>query len=185
MLNWHPEDPDMYEDVQTRYNYAHSNLHLSQEQRLKKMWRSSRDSARTPVQWDDSENAGFTTGKPWFYVNPNYTQINAAAQEKDPDSLLNFYRKAIALRKALPVVRHGTYKEYFSADPKRYVYSRQMPGQKLLVICSFSEKNEKMRVPKGFDLSKAKLVAQTHSIISDTLMPYESRVYLWEDQQGV
>ena len=103
MLNWRPNDPDMYEDVQTRYNYTHSNLKAPPEKRLKKLWRSSRDSARTPVQWDCSPNAGFTTGEPWFYVNQNYPQINVAQQEEDPDSVLNFYRKAITLRKKLPL----------------------------------------------------------------------------------
>lgn len=181
MLNWHPEDPEMYEDVQTRYNYAHSNLNKSPEERLAKMWRSSRDSARTPVQWDATENAGFTTGKPWFYVNPNYTKINVAAQEQDPDSILQFYRKAIALRKSLPVVRHGQYREHFRLDSKLYVYSREMEGQKLLVICSYCDKPTAVKVPKGFDLSAGKLVLQNYPAIENDLQPYESRVYLWED----
>ena len=180
MLNWRPEDPEMYEDVQTRYTYAHSNLKKSPEVRLQKMWRSSRDSARTPVQWDSSENAGFTTGKPWFYVNQNFKEINAADQEKDPDSLLNFYRKAIALRKSLPVVKNGTYKDHFFMSGKRYVYSRSDGKQKLLVMCSFSKKDIPVKVPAGFDLSKAKLVLQSYPEVTDKLQPYEARVYLWE-----
>jgi len=181
MLNWKPADPEMYEDVQTRYNYAHSNLKKSPEERLRKMWRSSRDSARTPVQWDGSENAGFTTGTPWFYVNENYPQINVAQQEEDPDSILQFYRKAIALRKILSVVRDGVYKEHFPLSRKLYVYSRVMKGQKLLVICSFSDRAEKMKAPAGFDLAKAKLILQNVENTSSTLLPYESRVYLWEE----
>ena len=180
MLNWRPEDPEMYEDVQTRYTYAHSNLNKSPEVRLKKMWRSSRDSARTPVQWDDSENAGFTTGKPWFYVNQNYKEINAAKQEKDPNSLLNFYRKAIALRKRLPVVKDGTYKDHFFMSGKRYVYSRDNGKQKLLVMCSFSKKDIPVRVPAGFDLNKGKLLLHSYPEVTDNLQPYEARVYLWE-----
>ena len=180
MLNWRPEDPEMYEDVPTRYTYAHSNLNKSPEVRLKKMWRSSRDSARTPVQWDDSENAGFTTGKPWFYVNQNYKEINAAKQEADPNSLLNFYRKAIALRKSLPVVKDGKYKDHFFMSGKRYVYSRDDSKQTLLVMCSFSKKEIPVRVPKGFDLRKGKLVLQSYPEIKEKLQPYEVRVYLWE-----
>ena len=180
MLNWRPEDPEMYEDVQTRYTYAHSNLNKSPEVRLKKMWRSSRDSARTPVQWDDSENAGFTTGKPWFYVNQNYKEINATKQEADPNSLLNFYRKAIALRKSLPVVKDGKYKDHFFMSGKRYVYSRDDGKQKLLVMCSFSKNEISVRVPKGFDLRKGKLVLQSYPEIKEKLQPYEVRVYLWE-----
>ena len=181
MLNWKPSDPDMYEDVQTRYNYAHSNLNKSPEVRLQKMWRSSRDSARTPVQWDDTENAGFTTGKPWFYVNENYTKINVAQQEADPDSILNFYRKAIKLRKDLPVVKEGIYKEHFPTSAKQYVYSRKMDGQKLLVVCSFCKKNTKLRIPKGFDIQKAELILQNYPDDGSILRPYECRVYLWNE----
>ena len=180
MTNWRPEDPEMYEDVQTRYTYSHSNLNKPADVRLKKMWRSSRDSARTPVQWDDSENAGFTTGKPWFYVNQNFKEINAAKQEADPDSLLNFYRKAIALRKSLPVVKNGKYRDHFFMSGKRYVYSRDDGKQKLLVMCSFAKTDIPVRVPAGFDLSKGKLLLQSYPETKDTLQPYEARVYLWE-----
>ena len=180
MTNWRPEDPEMYEDVQTRYTYAHTNLNKPADVRLKKMWRSSRDSARTPVQWDDSENAGFTTGKPWFYVNLNYKEINAAKQEADPNSLLNFYRKAIALRKSLPVVKDGKYRDHFFMSGKRYVYSRDNGKQKLLVMCSFAKTDISVRVPAGFDLGKAKLVLHSYPEAKDKLQPYEARVYLWE-----
>ncbi len=180
MLNWQPESPDMYEDVQTIYKYEHSALKKSPEERLKRLWRSSRDSARTLVQWDDGKNAGFSDAEPWFYANPNYKKINVAAQEKDPDSILNFYRKAIALRKSLPVVRHGEYKEHFPRDARQYVYSREMPGEKLLVICSFSDRNEKLKVPAGFDLASAELVLANYADAPDQLRPYEARVYRWK-----
>lgn len=179
MLNWRPSDPEMYEDVQTRYNYAHANLKKSPEERLKKLWRCSRDSARTPVQWSDEENAGFTTGTPWFHVNENYKEINVAQQEKDPDSILNFYRKAIHLRKSLPVVRHGDYKEHYALSNKIYCYSRTMEGEKLLVVCNFTAKNVPFKAPKGFDLAKAKLELQNYPTPGADLKPYETRVYLW------
>ena len=142
----------MYEDVQTVYNYNHSNLNKSPEERLKKLWRSSRDSARTPVQWSAEENAGFTTGTPWLPVNENYKEINGEREEKDPDSLLNFYRKAISLRKSLSVVRHGEYKEHFRRSKKLYVYTRETESQKLLVICSFTEKPTKVKIPRGYNI---------------------------------
>ena len=152
------------------------------EQRLRHQWRSARDSARTPVQWDDSPNAGFTTGeRTWIAVNENHSWLNAAQQEQDPDSILNFYRKAIKLRKELPVVRHGTYREYFPLSGSIYCYSREMAGQKLLVICSFSKKEQKLRIPKGFDMNKAELVLGNYEDIQQhALKPYESRVYLWK-----
>ncbi len=180
MLNWRPESPDMYEDVQTRWQYANNATNKSPRARLQRLWRGSRDSARTPVQWTAGENAGFTTGKPWFYVNDNYKQINVASQEADENSLLNFYRKAISLRKSLAVVRRGSYEEYSRMDPNVYIYARIMRGQKLLVVCSFTEKQVKFRLPKGFDLESGKLILNNYPK-SDSLVlrPYETRVYLW------
>ena len=142
--------------------------------------RSGRDNARTPMQWDDSENAGFTTGNPWFYVNQNHKEINAAKQEADPNSLLNFYRKAIALRKSLPVVKDGNYKDHFFMSGKRYVYSRDNGKQKLLVMCSFSKTEIPVKAPAGFDLSKGKLLQHSYPEVKGKLQPYEARVYLWE-----
>ena len=142
MSNWYPQSPDMYEDVQTRWQYENVGTKKSPEKRLQRLWHGSRDSARTPVQWDSSENAGFTTGTPWFYANDNYKEVNVAEQEKDEDSILNFYRKVIALRKELSAVRHGSYKEYGKHSASLYTYSREDEKQKLLVVCSFSEKEE-------------------------------------------
>jgi oligo-1,6-glucosidase len=150
MLNWQPEDAEMYEDVQTRYTYAHSNLNKSPEVRLKKMWRSSRDSARTPVQWDSSENAGFTTGKPWFYVNQNYTEINAAAQTGDPDSVFSFYKELIRLRHEMEVIVYGSYDLLLPEDENLYVYTRTYGDEKLLIVCNFSEKEQAFAVPEEF-----------------------------------
>ncbi len=181
MLNWKPEDPEMYEDVQTRWTYAHSNLKKSPEVRLKKMWRSSRDSSRTPVQWSGEENAGFTTGKPWFYINENYKEINVAKQEADPNSLLNFYRKAIALRKSLSSVRHGIYKEYRKHSGKHYIYSLEDRKEKILVVCSFQGKETAFRPLSGYDTSKAELLLCNNKQPKDgKLGPYECRVYRWK-----
>ena len=182
MLNWKPADPSMYRDVQTIYNYAHSNLKKSPQERLEKLWRSSRDSARTPVQWDDSKFAGFTDGDTtWMAVNENYKQINVAQQEADPDSILNFYRKAIALRKKLSCVKDGNYKEYQKRSGKLYIYSRQNQRQKILVVCSFSDKTTRFRAPRDFYLPGAELILCNYSNTKEnTLQPYECRVYLWK-----
>ncbi len=181
MLNWKPEDPEMYEDVQTRWQYANTHTGEPKEKRLKRMWRSSRDSARTPVQWSDEENAGFTTGAPWFYVNPNYKEINVAKQEADPDSLLNFYRKAIALRKKLSCVRHGKYTEYRKLSDKHYIYSMEDEKQKILVICSFSDKVTEFKPVSGFDTDKAKLIlCNNKKPRKGLLSPYECKIYFWE-----
>jgi len=181
MSNWYPSDPEMYEDVQTRWQYENVGTKKSPEKRLERLWHGSRDSARTPVQWDDSENAGFTTGTPWFYVNENYKEVNVAAQEVDEKSILNFYRKAITLRKELSCVRHGNYKEYGKSSKALYTYSRADEKQKILVVCSFSDRDEKWSVPLGFDVSTAELVLCNYeNSDSFVLKPYETRVYLWK-----
>ena len=181
MTNWRPESPHMYRDVQTIYNYNHSNPKKSEEARLHAMWRSSRDSARTPVQWSAEENAGFTTGEPWMAVNENYKQINVAQQEEDPYSVLNFYRKAVKLRKQLSCVRYGTYQEYRKHSGKLYMYSMQDDRQKILVVCSFSEKEVRFKAPKNFYLGGAELILGNYNHpIEKTLQPYECRVYLWK-----
>ena len=183
MTNWYPKDPEMYEDVQTRWQYFNAATRKSPEKRLKRLWLASRDSARTPVQWTDGENAGFTTGRPWFYVNENYKEVNVAHAEADPDSLLNFYRRAIALRKRLPVVREGAYREYDALSGRRYVYAREGAGQRLLVVCSFSEAGQRFRAPAGYDLGAAQLILQNYPDAPEgALRPFECRVYLW--QQG-
>ena len=181
MTNWYPEDPEMYEDVQTRWQYFNKATKKSPEKRLKRLWLASRDSARTPVQWTDGLNAGFTAGTPWFYVNENYKEVNVARAKADPDSLLHFYRRAIALRQRLPVVRNGSYREYDAQSGTRYVYAREGEGQRLLVACAFSETDQRFKAPAGYDLNKAKLVLRNYPDAPEgTLRPYECRVYLWE-----
>ena len=178
MSNWYPSDPSMYEDVQTRWQYENVGVKKSDEKRLQRLWYGSRDSARTPVQWDDSKNAGFSTNKPWFYVNENYKEVNVKQQETDENSVLNFYRKAIKLRKELSVVKEGIYKEHNKCSSKVYTYTREDDKQKLLVVCSFTEKETNMYVPKDFDLYKASLILNNYDNNTSVLKPYECRVYL-------
>ena len=84
-----------------------------------------RDNARTPMQWDDTPNAGFTTGTPWIRVNPNYPFIHAAAQENDPNSVLNYYRALIRLRRENPVIVYGDYRLALPEDPQIFAYERR------------------------------------------------------------
>ena len=180
MSNWYPADPEMYEDVQTRWQYENVGTNKSPEKRLERLWHGSRDSARTPVQWDDSENAGFTTGTPWFYVNENYKEVNVASQENDENSVLNFYRKAIQLRKELSCVRHGDYKEYGKLSSSLYTYSREDDHEKILVVCSFAENETRWSAPAGFDVKSAELILCNYEKASSMAMrPYETRVYKW------
>lgn len=181
MTSWRPQDASLYRDVQTIWKYHNGYGKLSPEKKLKKLWRSSRDAARTPVKWSEEKNAGFTTGEDtWIQVNPNYTQINVRLQEQDPASVLNFYKKAIALRKRLSCVRFGIYKEYRPLSGKHYLYSMEDEKQKILVVCSFAKKNTKFRAPNGFSLSSAQLaLCSVENPDEHILTPYETRVSLW------
>ena len=178
MLNWRPSSVSMYEDVQTLNRHTKD----PEEKRLKLYHRASRDSARTPVQWTAGPHAGFSEAEPWFYVNENYREINAEAEEQDPDSLLNFYRRAVALRKSLRAVHDGSYREYRKLSGKLYVYERVLNEERLLVICSFSEKPVRFSAPKSYDLKSGELLLHNYPVKPDEtlpikLRPYETRVY--------
>lgn len=182
MINWKPESIDEYRDVQTIWNYHHSALNKTEEERLHRQWRSARDNARTPVQWSAEKNAGFTTADtPWMNVNPNYVDINVAQQEEDPDSILHFYRKAVGLRKRLHCVRHGKYQEYFKQSDKLYMYSMTSEKEKILVVCSFTDKEIKHAIPAGFDMDSAQLILCNYNDPKRAkLRPYECKVYRWK-----
>jgi oligo-1,6-glucosidase len=115
-------------------------------------------------------------------VNENYKEINVQDQEQDENSVLNFYRRAVQLRKNLSCVRHGNYKEYGKMSSKLFAYSREDDKQKILVVCSFTEKHVKFKAPAGFDVKDAELVLCNYTQgREDTLNPYETRVYLWKE----
>ncbi len=181
MTNWHPGSPEMYEDVATRYYFDHYAQRMTPRARLHRLWHCSRDSARTLMQWDAGPNGGFTGGSPWFYINDNYKQINVAAQNEDRNSILNFYRMAIALRKRLSCVRWGRYREFSKGSRWLYQYSMQDDRQKILVVCSFSTKVKKYRAPDGFYLDRGTLLLCNYpNVEQGFLRPYETRVYLWK-----
>lgn len=182
MINWRPRSVEEYRDVQTIWNYHNTALDKTEEQRLRRQWRSARDNARTPVQWSAEKNAGFTTADtPWMNVNPNYTWLNAQQQEEDPDSILHFYRKAVKLRKQLSCVRYGDYQEYFHNSDRFYMYSMADSRQQILVVCSFCEKKTHFPTPRGFDMENAQLILCNYKEPKkNTLYPYECKVYLWK-----
>lgn len=110
----------------------------------------SRDNARTPFQWDDSENAGFTTGTPWIMVNPNYKEINAKAELENPDSIFYYYQKLIQLRKEKEIIVYGSYDLLLPDSKEIYAYTRTLGEEKLLVVCNFSETEVEMEIPEEF-----------------------------------
>lgn len=186
MTNIAPTSIDGYKDVMTKNNYIELCEEKGPETALALAHHSSRDSARTPFQWSAEPNAGFSSAEPWFAVNPNYIEVNAAQQEGDPDSVLNFYRAAVRLRRELGVVRDGSYREYYPESEDLYVYERALDGERLLVICSFTANPVKFEAPDGYRLygiaprlcnySTAPL--EFNAFIT---RPYETRVYLVRD----
>ncbi len=179
---------DDYDDVsmKTVYNMA-TKLGLPEKLVMKMGRYASRDNARTPVQWSAEKNAGFTTAdKAWFHINPNYTEINVEAAEKDPNSILHYYRKLLKFRKENEIVIYGQYKEHFHERKDLFVYSRHYHNERMLVICSFSEHEMLFTPPEGFDLSKGELAIGTYEntkINSNkcVLKPYEARVYMFKE----
>ncbi|MEG2561523.1 MAG: alpha-glucosidase [Clostridia bacterium] len=110
----------------------------------------ARDNARTPMQWSDKPNAGFTSGTPWMKVNPNYKDINVEQEKSDPNSVLAFYKKLIAFRKGNDVIINGLYREYQHSSKKVFVYSRKADKETLLIVCNFVDKQVKFNLPKQF-----------------------------------
>jgi oligo-1,6-glucosidase len=105
---------------------------------LASLRRMSRDNARTPVQWDDTEHAGFTRGTPWLPVNPDHGEWNAAAQRDDPHSVLAHYRRLIAMRHANRVVALGDFAMLLPDHDHVYAFTRSLDGETLLVVCNVS-----------------------------------------------
>ena len=186
MLNYPFKSIDEYTDVSTINNYNVARKIMGDEKALNLANYASRDNARTVVQWDDSKNAGFTTAdEPWFKVNPNYKEINVEAAEKDPDSILNFYRALLKFRKENEIVIYGDYKEHMKNSKDLYVYERNYEGKRLLVVNSFTEEGIRFKAPKGFDLAKGKCVLSNYkdtTVTDNTFItkPYETRVYLFD-----
>ena len=149
MTNIALDSIDQYLDVASKNAYYTFHLREPIEKRLRRIQISTRDSARTPVQWSGDPGAGFTSGTPWFTINPNYVKINAHDQEKKPCSVLNFYRSCLALRKSEETLLWGTYREYFRRHPKLFMYERRYKGEVILVVCSFSDKPLSWKLPRS------------------------------------
>ncbi|MCQ2474700.1 MAG: alpha-glucosidase [Clostridia bacterium] len=188
MTNIEVKDINEYKDVMTFNNYRlfKNILHFSDEKFLKLSSKVNRENARTPVQWSAEKNAGFTTAeKAWFNINPNYTDINVEAAEKDENSLLNYYRKLLKFRKENEVCIYGDFRQHYKMSKDLFVYERNYKGKRMLVVCSFSADPVQFKAPKGFDLSKGKIAVSNYEVTNTSLnnfmtRPYEARVYIFE-----
>jgi oligo-1,6-glucosidase len=177
---------DDYKDIETLNMYREKVIEQGEEPKkvMESIYAKGRDNARTPFQWDDSENAGFTTGKPWIKVNPNYKEINAKQAIEDPNSIYHYYRKLIQLRKKHPIIVYGAYDLILPDHEQIYAYTRTYHDEKLLVILNFSEQQPVFELPGNLSFSQKELLISNYQVDSDEkidqfkLKPYEARVYL-------
>ncbi len=179
MTNMAFPDISDYRDIDTLNAYREMTQArgLSHQDMMNRIHRHSRDNARTPMQWTDGPNAGFTTGTPWLGVNPNYRAINAASQVDDPNSVFSHYRRLITLRRELDVVTYGTYQLLLPDHPSIFAYERRWNGQTLTVICAFNA--ETVDEPAMLPLCQGKLLLSNYPAPANPqrLQPYEARVY--------
>ena len=137
-----------------------------------------RDNARTPMQWDDSAYAGFSTANPWIMVNPNYTKINAKDQVNREDSVFKYYQKLIKLRHESELIVYGTYDLILDDDKDIYAYIRTLGDEKLIVYCNFSENTREVEFPEEFTNGKVLISNYIDAKVNHkiTLRPYEAIV---------
>jgi oligo-1,6-glucosidase len=186
MTNVRFESIEEYNDIEIHNMYREKVIEGNQDHDkvMEAIYVKGRDNARTPIQWDDSENAGFTSGTPWLKVNPNYPEINAKNALEDKNSIFYYYQQLIKLRKEHDIIVYGTYDLILEEDEKIYAYTRTLGDKKLLVMCNFSAEDTNFNLPEHIRFESTQLLitnydVQTNVDISSvTLKPYESRVYL-------
>lgn len=180
MTNYPFQNPQEFRDIESINAYQEwcTNGRLSRETFWPCLTFKSRDNARTPMQWDDTANAGFTSAKPWIAVNPNYKEINARAETNDPDSVFHYYKKLIALRRQYPVIVYGKYELLLEDSEQLFVYTRTYENEKLLTVCSFSEQECSFWIPEEFQNASC-IITNTNNLYQNEtlkLKPYEAFV---------
>ena len=171
-----------FQDVASiNYQAAQIALGVPEEEILSTLRIVSRDNARGPMQWDGSKQAGFTTGVPWFPVNPNAAEINVEAARADENSIFHHYRKLIALRRELPVVALGDFEMLLDDDPTLYAFTRSHEGVTLLVLGNFSSDEVSAKLPDAAEWAQEELLLGNYppreGETGITLRPWETRVY--------
>lgn len=168
------------ESVNAYRELVESGLYTDEDM-FPKIAHKSRDNARTPMQWDASENAGFTTGTPWIAVNPNYKKINVADQLKREDSVFHYYQKLIRLRKENEIIVYGNYELLLPEDENIFAYKRTLDNKKLLVVCNFSKSEQKFDF-QGYENAKVLISNYNRDAGEDGILkPYEATVLLLEN----
>ena len=166
---------EQYDDIEIRNLYEERTARGDDPQSvMAAIYARGRDNARTPMQWTAGTNAGFTTGTPWLPMNPNHTMINAEAEMDDPDSVFNYYKRLIALRKQLAVIREGSFELLCPEDESVFAYTRDSQDERLLVVCNFTARQAAFDWPAEFD--GAQVLAENYKGRESTLRPYEAKM---------
>lgn len=197
MTNIRLSSIDDYRDIETLNMYQeYKEAGRDKDAIMESIYIKSRDNARTPMQWDVTEQAGFTKGQPWISVNPNYTDINVQEALADPDSIFYYYQRLIELRRQEPIIVYGDYTVLQPEDEQLFAYIRSYEGQKLLVVLNFTDQAQPFKLDAHVSYHEPQLLisnyggdhgralaeeARSHNLRSLSLEPYEARVYLWQE----
>ena len=185
MTNYPFTSPDEFRDIESinAYQELTEKEIFSRADAFDYISYKSRDNARTPMQWDDSPQAGFTTGTPWIAVNPNYREINAREQMARKDSVFHYYQKLIALRRQYDIIVYGDYELLLPDSEEIYAYLRTLESQTLLVVCNFTEREVGYDVPDGLAKKEGKVLISNYERTEIpevlTLAPFECIVVLY------
>ncbi len=181
MTNVRFEDINEYNDIETLNMYKDRiSKGYSHDEIMASIYAKGRDNARTPMQWDSTENAGFTTGNPWLAVNKNYKFINAEDCLQDKDSIFYHYKKLINIRKHNDTIIYGNYKLLLPEDKNVFAYSRELNGDKIVVVCNFYNKEINLNFKEDFNNVEILLSNYKDSsiLMKDLkLRPYEAIMY--------
>lgn len=175
---------DEYRDIETLNMYREKVVERGEDKEkvMQSIYIKGRDNARTPMQWDASEYAGFTTGEPWIALNSNYKEINVTQALQDQNSIFYYYKKLIELRKKHEIIVYGTYDLILEEHPSIFAYVRTWKDEKLLVIANFTEDECVFEMPEESVSSRSELLIHNYDVQDETiesivLKPYETRVY--------
>ncbi|WP_414056139.1 glycoside hydrolase family 13 protein [Macrococcus equi] len=183
MTNYPFESINDFDDVHAKNIYNQElKKGMTKEAVLEMLGRISRDNTRTPMQWDDTKNAGFSTGTPWLNVNPNYESINVFVQERQDDSMLNFYKKMIQLKKENMTLTYGKFDLIYPDDTKVFAYTRTLEDEQFVILGNLSHDKVTLQPDEQFDLAVDKQVLNNYPVDKQsedvfTLLPFEARVY--------
>ena len=183
MCNAYFDQLEDYRDIESlnAYKELTETCGVSHEEMMGYLKRISRDNARTPMQWDDSANAGFTTGTPWIKVNSNYPKVNAKQEVSDPDSVFSYYKKLIRLRHENEIIVYGDYELLAPEDEALFIYTRMLGTQRLMVLCNFTEKEVSIpaEVTEQIPADAQLLIGNYSKQKEEMLQAYEARVYAY------